>query len=197
MGDAQIENGIALGRTLYLGHGTRTSASDRFVYEDSHELLRNGFTPYCVDPTNRPPLEDNSELSKHSRAAGIAFALSIDSQTSGMFKKRTNFDLYSLAISRKIGSEFRQDRGGIACNMILDYTEALTQSSGGKRPILNENEPGTDDSFSVILERLRRSQPSFAVAFQRSGICGFDLIVRPLVYQTLLGVMKATEDFGW
>ena len=40
-----VKNGIALGRVLYLGHGTRAMRSDKCVFENAEEMQSNGFEP--------------------------------------------------------------------------------------------------------------------------------------------------------
>ena len=74
MGREAVKNGIALGRVLYMGHGTRGTASSALVFENEDEMASAGFDLYCTDLLHQPPMEDSSELSKHTRAAGITFA---------------------------------------------------------------------------------------------------------------------------
>lgn len=66
MGREAVKNGLALGRTLYVGHGTRATASTVFVFEDSHEMEAAGFTPYCTDPMNRP--DEQTPIGRRIRA---------------------------------------------------------------------------------------------------------------------------------
>ena len=58
----------------FLGHGTGVPASDVFVFDDDGDMKTKGLTLYCSDPEHLRPAEDSSELSKQTRAAGIALA---------------------------------------------------------------------------------------------------------------------------
>lgn len=94
MGREVVKNGIALGRTLYLGHGVRGPGSDSIVFEDSAEMLAAGFTPYCSGPANRP-VEDASDLSKHLSAVGITFAYKCATTAAFNFMKVPNATSFS------------------------------------------------------------------------------------------------------
>jgi hypothetical protein len=47
MGRQTVENGIALGRTLYLGHGTRSTPGGSPMFENGADMKAAGFTLYC------------------------------------------------------------------------------------------------------------------------------------------------------
>src|ERR1700691_748774 len=90
LGREVVTNGFALGRTLYLGHGTRPTPCDAFVFEDGNHLIAEGFTLYCRDPLNSPPNEDSSPLSVHTRYAGLAFAAFCTFTAASNFMKTNN-----------------------------------------------------------------------------------------------------------
>jgi len=64
-----VKKGMALGRTLFLGHGTAVKASDVCVFEDSDQLKAAGFEPYRRKYPQQHEMVDQSELSKHCCAA--------------------------------------------------------------------------------------------------------------------------------
>jgi hypothetical protein len=107
MGREAVKNGLALGRYLYLGHGTRTTASNVFVFEDDDHMKAEGFTLYCADPVHMPPAEDSSELSKETRAAGTAFAAFCTSDAACRFMKKSNLDKFVESVGIAAMTEMR------------------------------------------------------------------------------------------
>ena len=114
MARESIKNGLALGRFLYLGHGTRSTIADLFVCEDEVHMRSSGFVPYCTDDLNRPPMEDSSDLSKHTRIAGIAFASQCSITAASNFMNPAN------------GSAFNRSLGGNVKQQLIDPAIGIT-----------------------------------------------------------------------
>src|SRR5712691_3179798 len=121
MGREAVKNGLALGRTLYLGHGTRATASDNFVFEDEDHMKPEGFTLYCADPLHMPPAEDSSELSKQTRAAGIALAAHCSITAAYNFMKEANADTFSRHMGDSTCTEMRQLNLDITFDIVNHY----------------------------------------------------------------------------
>jgi hypothetical protein len=193
LGREVVTNGIALGRTLYLGHGTRPMACDAFVFEDSNHLVAEGFTLYCPDPLHSPPNEDTSPLSLHTRCAGLAFAAFCTFTAASNFMKTDN----SSAFARSLGSStYAALRNLGMSTALLDHYNDLVKASGALKT-LNIEKPGTGDLLSMFLREASTQNGGGAVGFQRSGILGFDLIAVPLARETVKLVAAATKKFGW
>ena len=116
-----VKNGLAFGRILYLSHGTRAAASDSFVCEDEQQMKSEGFTPYCADPLNQPPMEDSSELSRHSRIAGIAFASQCTITAASNFMQRANASAFNRSMGATNKQELLRLNIGITAEEILQY----------------------------------------------------------------------------
>jgi hypothetical protein len=193
MGRECVKNGIALGRTLYLGHGTRAAPSDRYVFEDGEEMQSNGFELYCKDPLNKPAMEDASELSLQTCAAGVAFAIKLAFTVveNAMRNKANREDFYRSVAAE---SEKALLNSGITMERVSHFIH-LPRPEGVSR-ILAEK-PGTNDLLGVYLAELSKTIGSGCVGFQRTGILGFDVIVVPLVQETLQKMRTACANYHW
>lgn len=194
MGRQTVENGLALGRVLYLGHGTRSSPGGSTVFENSAEMEAAGFTLYCPDPLNRPPMEDSSELSRQARAAGVALATQCAITAAYNFMKDKNATAFSRSLGESTRIELQRLDSPVTADLILRYLK-LPRPTAAIR-VVNLEQPGTDDILSVFLKELARSG-SGTVSFQRRGVLGFDLIVVPLAQETVKVISEATQKFSW
>lgn len=69
MGRECVRSGIALGRILYIGHGTRATPSERCIFEDSEEMRSNGSELYCgLGMSTTGPMESSG-----GRSAALSF----------------------------------------------------------------------------------------------------------------------------
>jgi len=193
MGREAVKNGLALGRFLYLGHGTRATSSNVFVFEDDDQMRAEGFTLYCADPLDVPPAEDSSELSKHTRAAGIAFASTCAFSTASILMNKANATAFSRHMGESIRPELHRLNLGMMLDLLLHYTR-LPRPAGVTK-VLNPGEPGANDLLSVFLQEINKQIGT--VGFRRTGVLGFDAIAVPLVEETVKVVSAATQKFGW
>ena len=196
MGRECVRNGITLGRTLYLGHGTRTTPSDRFFFKDAEEMQRNGFELYCKDPLNKPAMEDSSELSKQTRTAGIAFATQLCLTASSNFMQNdTNRDDFFRSLGASTKAEVAVQNSGIEMNGVMHFLKL--PSAEGISKVLDTNNPGTGDTLGAYLQDLSKQANNSSVAFQQKGVLGFDIIAVPLAQETVLKMREACEKFRW
>jgi hypothetical protein len=195
IGREVVKNGLALGRTLYVGHGTSTTASAFRIFEDGDEMAAAGFTPYCPDPMNRPPMEDASELSKHIRVVGVTFAATCTFTAAFNSMKEANASSFTRSMGDSARTELGQPNSGITSELLNHYNKVprparITQ-------VLNLDKPGTNDLLSVLLEEAVNQSRAGAIGFQRTGVLGFDLIAVSLAEETVKMVKAATHQFGW
>ncbi len=166
-----VKNGLAFGRTLYLSHWTRDTASVQFVCENEQHMRSEGFTPYCTDPLNRPPMQDSSELSRHTRIAGVAFATQCSITAASNFMQRPNASAFNRSMGASSKQELLKSNIGITADDIMQYLRIATPESG-VTTVLNMTKPGEGDVLSLFLAEASKKGRG-AVSFQRSGVVGF------------------------
>jgi len=197
MGRECVKNGIVLGRTLYVGHGFRATPSDRYIFEDDEQMRSEGFKLYCPDPMNRPAMEDSSELSLHTRAAGIALAVQSSLAAASNFMRRSDANRGDFC--RSVGAESKtaltQLNSGITMERVLRFVNLPTPEGVSK--VLTLEKPGTNDLLGVYLEELSKHTIKGSFGFQRTGVLGFDLVAVPLVQETVQKIRAACENFHW
>lgn len=193
MGREAIKNGLALGRCLYSGHGTRSTASDVFIFEDEDRMRAEGFTLYCPDPLHMPPVEDSSELSKETRAAGIAFAVYCTGNAACVFMKKPNAYKFADSIMKAGAAEVRRlNLYAIGERFSYYYTLHFPP---GFDTVLNVQRPGTNDVLFLFLQEIHKLNRT--VGFRRGGVLGFSTVAVPLLGETVRVVKEAAQKFGW
>jgi hypothetical protein len=188
-----VKNGLALGRILYLGHGTRATPCEVVVFEDSEHLSAEGFTLYCPDPLNRPSLEDSSLLSTHCRSVGIAFAAHCTFTAAYNLMKQANASVFTRSMGASTRVAMRNS--GVSPELLNHYNKLARPTEITK--VLNMEKPGTGDILSMFLIEASKHSPHGTVGFQRTGILGFDVITIPLAEETVKMVNAATHKFSW
>ncbi len=177
-----------------LGHGTRTSGAGVFIFDQENEMKSQGFQPYCPDLLNRPPLEDSSLLSKHTRIAGIAIAIQCAMTAASNFMKQS----YASEFNRSLGASTKETllklNNGITAQDVLSYLRLPVPEEIGK--VINTDKPGSGDQFSFFLAEAAK-QVGGGVAFQRGGVLGFDMLVVPLATETVKSIAEACHQFRW
>ena len=195
IGESVIENGLAVGRTIFLGHGLRPGWPDHSrIFDDGAQMEGEGFQPYCKDPLNRPPLEDKSELSKQSRALGIALASRIGmAATKNFFRDSARREEFNRSLGQRVRDTLGTHSSDFSFEEVLRYVKIPTDV----RVALNLENPGTDDLLGVFLEELGNHGGVNTVGFQRGGVLGFDAIVVPLAQETVINIQAAAQKFSW
>lgn len=169
--------------------------SDALVFENGEHMKSEGFDLYASDPAQAPPSEDSSQLSWHTRAAGIAFCVccSIGAATNSM--REANADSFN----RSMGSSFREELARInmevLCGSVNDYV-ALPKKMGVTK-VIDTNKPGMNDCLAVFSAALSVQVPGSMVGFQRGGALGFGEAAVALAEETLVKVREASHKFRW
>jgi hypothetical protein len=195
IGRQAVTGGLALGRFLYLGHGTRATPSDVVVFEDADHLRSEGFELYCPDDLHMPPSEDSSELSKHTRAAGVAFALECGRAAAENFVEQQNGSAFVQSMGSAATNQLRELNSGVTADLVEGYLRLSRPS--GITDLLNWKKPGTNDLLFVFLREVTRHSQDAAVGFQRGGVLGYGVVAVPLVEESVKMVSAATQKFGW
>lgn len=194
IGRESAKNGLALGRTLYLGHGTREGNSSSCVFADSDTMASEGFKLYCVNPDQMPPGEDSSKLSILTRAVGVVFASLVVTNTAGCFAKRENFSHFTRSVGATTMAYVKQNSPDVSQELILELFNM--KRSQTVRYLLDFERPGIGDHFGVLLKSISSRGPA-AVGFARTGILGFDTWALSLAQETAASIEKAAQEFRW
>lgn len=244
MGREAVKNGIALGRTLYRGHGIRARnvtrkshvkqheegwviqcvnglvgpfqtkekaeqyeedtfsdapvvarLSDALVFEDEEHMKSAGFDLYTSAPAQAPPIEDSSQLSWHTRAAGIAFCVCCSIGAANNFMKEANADSFNRSMGSSTREELVRMNREVLCGLVNHYV-ALPKSLGVTE-VIDIDRPGTNDFLAVFFAALSVQVPGRMVGFQRGGVLGFGATTVALAEETLFKVHEASQEFRW
>jgi hypothetical protein len=190
MGAEVVKGGIALGRTLYMGHGTRATPSDVHVFEDSDQMKLEGFELYCVDPENPPPMEDDSDLSRHTRAAGIYFASSCAFATGANLMKQNNSESFIKSLGTSIVATLRRLHLESLLPLIKHYND-LPRSAGIWISV---------EYYGVligILEEVIKQSQERVVAFRRTGFWGFEPIAASIPEVMVQTIRETVRKYDW
>jgi hypothetical protein len=193
MGRQAVENGIALGRFLFLGHGTHPKRSSVSVFEDEDKLRTAGFSLYCTNAQSSPPAENSSDLYRQTRAAGIALAVRCSIAAAYNFMREGNASAFSRSMGQSTRDAMERQNLDITSDMVMRYLRL--QLPAGVTHILNFDTPGTGDAFGLYLDEIRKNDER--VAFRRTGVLGFDLLAKPLAAETVRGISEAAQKFQW
>lgn len=200
IGRSTAENGLALGRVLYLSHGTYPGTVTDWVFDDVESMIAKGYRVYCPnafecpDPSERPPMEDRSKLSILTRAAGVAFAAKVAMNAAHCFSDEENYRKFKSSLGSANASYLSLHGSDVPLPLIEQFV--LLPVPKTLAQILDLNKPGTDDLFEVFLKEIS-NQNDVAVGFQRSGPIGFDTWVVTLAEETVSSIQRAASEFKW
>jgi Flp pilus assembly protein TadD len=197
MGRELVKKGVTLGNILFLGHGTRPTASDVHVCEDSEQMKSEGFQLYCTDPLHAPPLDNQSEVLKHTRAAGIGLAAYWAMIAVDFFKREASREAFIRSNGQTMRAELDKLNLGVTIDLVLHYNKAPIIAGLTKRAVLNMKKPGTDDILAALLEEANTQIRRGSLAFQRTGVLGFGQIAVSLVEEIAAQMLQAGKKFGW
>jgi hypothetical protein len=194
-GRSVVENGFALGRTLYLGHGIdkSTSTSGSRIFADAIQMHSAGFDLYCSDPTNLPA-EDSSALSIHCRAVSMALATHLGMFCSRYFSKQDSKSAFNRAMGSGTAEKLRQLNSDVTVELFQRYTH-MTIPSGLK--FVNKEIPGEADLLGFYMNEAAKTSSTCTIGFQRTGILGFAALSVALMDQTITAFEDALAKFHW
>jgi hypothetical protein len=196
MGRESAKNGLAIGRTLYLGHGTCAGKSNRCVFENAESMISEGYTVYCADTNRMPPNEDSSQLSVLTRAAGVAFAMRITDNAAGLcFTKPENHSIFCQSLTASAAPYLMENSPDLPMELLQQFINLKVPPT--VTMVVAPEKPGTDDLFGVILREVSNRYGVGSVGFQRRGVLGFDHWVLTLIEETTSVIQKAAREFGW
>jgi hypothetical protein len=200
IGRSTAENGLALGRVLYLSHGTYLGIATDWVFDDAESMAAKGYRIYCPnasecpDPSERPPMEDGSKLSILTRAAGVAFAAKVAMNAAHCFSDQENYRKFKHSLGSANASYLSMHGPDVPLPLIEQFVTLPVPKTATE--ILDFNMPGTGDVFEVLLKEISNLN-GVAVGFQRRGPIGFETWVVTLAEQMVSSIQKAAMEFKW
>lgn len=195
MGRSTAENGLALGRTLYLGHGKHAGAPTRFIFDSAETMIAHGYSVYCVDPKRMPPSEDSSKLSIFLRAAGAGFAARVAMNAAQCFANPESLSDFRKALGASNAAYLRKNSPDLSMELFTQFVSF--QVPHGITKVLDLKWPGSGDLFGIMLLQISEQHDGAAIGFQRNGVLGYDAQAVLLVEQTISAIQQAAQEFGW
>ena len=195
MGRSTGENGLALGRTLYLGHGKSERKTIDCVFENAESMVKQGFDLYCRDSSKLAPAADSSNLSVLTRTAGVAFATTIAMNTANCFSNPENIRSFCRSIGSSNAAYLKEASPDIPMELFTQFLKIEVPPSVTK--LVDLDRPGSGDLFGVYLLEISKRSGLASIGFQRRGILGFDDWVTTLAEQTVTAVQGAARQFGF
>lgn len=195
MGRSTGENGLALGRTLYLGHGKSTKKASKGVFENAESMAAHGFVVYCRDSSVQPPATDSSSLSVLTRAAGVAFATKIAMNAANCFRDPENIRKFCRSIGASNAAYLERASPDVPMDLLTQFIQIEMPSTVTK--VLDLGQPGSGDVFGVFLVEISKRSEFGSIGFQRRGLLGFDMLVTTLAEETVTAVRGAAQQFNF
>jgi hypothetical protein len=195
-GRSAFDNGLALGKTLYIGHGTNkaTSGAVAKFFNDSDEMRSAGFELFCPDSEKWKPEDLSTTMAIHCCAASMAIASHLGMFCARYFKRESNRSDFNRAMGAGTGDKLRQSKSGITVELFQSYM-ALQIPNGTK--FVNESAPGEGDLVGFFMNEVTKSSATYPVGFQRSGTLGFGKPAIALMNGTIKGFEDAIAKFHW
>ena len=195
-GRSVFDNGLALGKTLYIGHGTNkaTSGAVAKFFNDSDEMRSAGFELYCPDLENWKPVDLSATMTIHCCVASMAIGSHLGMFCARYFKRESNKSDFNRAMGAGTGDKLRQSKDGITVDLFQSYM-ALPIPNGTK--FVNESVPGEGDLVGFFMNEVAKRCTTHPVGFQRAGTLGFGKSAIALMNDTIKGFEDAIAKFHW
>jgi hypothetical protein len=195
-GRSVFDNGVGLGKRLYLGHGTDKSGSPAGakMFEDTLALHVAGFELGCLDLDKELTADPQTPLKIHCCIASICVASRLGMMCSGFFKKESNKSDFNRAMGAGTGEKLRQAQDGITVELFQSYM-AVSVPSGLK--FVNKDAPGDGDLVGFYVNEAVKRCATYPIGFQRSGPLGFGNPALALMDDTIKRFEDALATYGW
>jgi hypothetical protein len=195
-GRSVYDNGMVLGKTLFMGHGTNKSSSEPIakMFEDADAMRSAGFELFCPDVDNWRPLEESNLLANHCYVAGMAIAAHLGIFCATFLSRESNKSDFNRALGAGTADKIRAVKSGITVELLQSYM-AIRIPAGLK--LVNENVPGEGDLVGFFMGEVVRHCATYPIGFQRSGVLGFGKPALSLMNDTIKGFEDAIAKFHW
>lgn len=195
-GRSVFDNGLALGKTLYIGHGADRSASPAAakLFENADAMRSAGFELYRPDLEKWKPVDTSATLTIHCCAASMAIASHLGMFCSRYFNRESNKSDFNRAMGAGTGDKLRQSGDGVSVELFQSYMN-IPISAGLK--FVNSDVPGEGDLVGFYLNEVVKRCATYPIGFQRSGPLGFGPPAVALMDDTIKGFEDALARFRW
>jgi hypothetical protein len=195
-GRSVYDNGLVLGRTLFLGHGTNKSSSEPIakMFEDADAMRSAGFELFCPDVDGWKPVDKSNLLANHCGIAGMAIAAHLGMFCATFFSRDNNKSDFNRAMGAGTADKIREVKGGITVELLQTYM-AIRIPAGLK--FVNDKVPGEGDLVGFFMGEVVKRSATYPVGFQRSGSLGFGKPALSLMNDTITGFENALAKFHW
>ncbi len=195
-GRSVFENGLALGKALYIGHGTDKSASPAAAkfFENAEAMRTAGFELYCPDLEKWRPVDTSATLTVHCCAASMVIASHLGMFCSRYFKRESNKSDFNRAMGAGTGDKLRQSGGEITVELFQSYMKIMVPTG---LKFVNNDVPGEGDLVGFYLNEVVKRCANYPIGFQRSGPLGFGAPAVALMDDTIKGFEDALARFHW
>jgi len=197
VGRSAVQNGIELGRVLYLGHGfsAENPSGGVLLCEDAEEMRTKGFETYWSGVSTKPAAEDKSELSVHCRVAAVALASKLATGAAAAFFSNPAKNNREFCVA--LWGGIRQAITDLNSELNFSLVEIYLGLSGGDAKVITPSLPGSNDVFGIHLSEVAKRVSGKAIAFQRSGELGFGKSALDLMQDTFEKIHEAAVKYRW
>jgi hypothetical protein len=127
--------------------------------------------------------------------AGIAFATQCCMTAASNFMQGRNASEFNRSLGPTTRDELLKLDAGITIQGVLHYLNLPLPDE--IRRVLNLDTPGSGDQLHYFPAEVAKQGGGSAVAFQRRGALGFDVVAVPLMTETIASVRDARTQFKW
>lgn len=193
-GRSVFDNGLVLGKTLYLGHGMNKASSGAVAkfFNDSDEMRSAGFELYCPDLENSKPMDLSATMMIHCCVATMAIGSHLGMFCARYFRRESNKSDFNRAMGAGTGDKLRQSKSGVTVELFQSYM-ALPIPTGTK--FVNQSVPGEGDLVGLFMNEVAKRCATCPVGFQRAGTLGFGQLAIALMNDTIKGFEDAIAKF--
>lgn len=195
-GRSVFDNGLALGKRLYIGHGTdkATSGAMARFFNDSDDMRSAGFALYCPDSESLQSVDLSATMAIHCCIASMAIESHLGMFCASYFRRESNKRDFNRAMGAGTGEKLRQSKDGMTVELFQSYM-ALPIPNGTK--FVNEDVPGEGDLVGFYLNEVTKRCAAYPVGFQRGGMLGFGEPAIALMNDTITRFEGAIAKFHW
>jgi len=203
MGRQAREGGSALANMVFMSHGVAVNGDPTVIFDRSADMEAAGFAPRFqeIAQIDLPSMTlDEQSLFKNLQTAMISYAYMVNSNSASQYMQRSNFSKFQKGL---VPSLLQSMVHSGLYSKVEDAQTAVTpyissSDTAQLSMILNTENPASSDLLEYfILKAVDMCQTKMSYGFARSGLTGFDVIVVPLVEESLKSIFSATRQYNW
>ena len=195
-GRSVFDNGLALGKTLYIGHGTdkATSGAVAKFFNDSDEMRSAGFELYCPDQENWKPVDLSATMTIHCCVASMAIGSHLGMFCARYFSRESNKSDFNRAMGAGTGDKLRQSNDGITVGAV---SKLYGTSNSQWNQICERERSWRRRPCGVLYERSGETLCNLSSWIPKGGTLGFGKPAIALMNDTIKGFEDAIAKFHW